>query len=319
MNWEKHVADYLRLRRQLGFQLIWDEHLLGQFTQHLAAQKIERISIETAAGWAGALPEGATVRPVTRAATRWTAIRGFAAYLHSLDPVHEILPRGLFAGRTARQTPHIYTDAEIAALMDAAGRLRRFERNRIYPALFGLLASTGLRIGEALALDIDEADLDTGVLTISRGKSRDPRLVPLHPSTTAALCAYASWRDDQAPDPHTGPTDAAAFFTERDRRRLPYANVQYAFEQVRDAAGLTTDGRAPRLHDLRHTFAVTTLLGWYRDDADVAALMPALSTYLGHASPADTYWYLTAVPELLAHAASKLHAVEATRRTGGAS
>lgn len=316
-NWDEHVADYLRLRRQLGFSLAWDEHLLGQFTQHLATAGIERLTVEAAIAWAGLLPTGVTEPPVTRASTRLTAIRGFATYLHAIDPVHEVPPRGVFARRVSRATPYIYTAAEIAALIESASRLRRFDRGRIYPVLFGLLAATGLRVGEALMLDIDEADLDAGVLTISRGKSRDPRLVPLHPSTTATLRSYASWRDGQAHSQQAVPGDAGAFFTERDRRRLPYINVQYAFEQVREAAGLTTGGAWPRIHDLRHTFAVTTLLGWYRSGADVAAMMPRLSTYLGHTNPADTYWYLSAVPELLAHAASRLDTAASARETGG--
>lgn len=173
--------------------------------------------------------------------------------------------------------------------------------------MFGLLASTGLRVGEALGLDTDEADLDAGVLTISRGKSRDPRLVPLHPTTTAALHDYARWRDRHLDRGNT-PNDAHAFFLNTRGRRLPYTNVRHAFGQARDAAGLTTGTRRPRIHDLRHTFAVTTLLGWYRDGADVAARMPTLSTYLGHTNPADTYWYFTAVPELLAYAANRLDA-----------
>lgn len=316
-SWDEHVADYLRLRRQLGFSLAWDEHLLGQFTQHLAAAGIEQLSVEAAIAWAGLLPTGATEPPVTRASTRLTAIRGFATYLHAIDPAHEVPPRGVFARRVSRATPYIYTAAEIAALIESASRLRRFDRGRIYPVLFGLLAATGLRVGEALMLDIDEADLDAGVLTISRGKSRDPRLVPLHPSTTATLRSYASWRDGQAHSRQTVPGDAGAFFTERDRRRLPYMNVQYAFGQVREAAGLTTGGARPRIHDLRHTFAVTSLLGWYRSGADVAAMMPRLSTYLGHTNPADTYWYLSAVPELLAHAASRLETAASARETGG--
>lgn len=210
--------------------------------------------------------------------------------------------------------PYIYTPGEIADLLDAAAALSRFGRGRIYPAVFGLLASTGLRIGEALGLDTDEVDLDAGVLTISRGKSRDPRLVPMHPTTTTALSDYVSWRDHHL---HRGDaaSDTRAFFVDTTGRRLPYANVRHAFRQTRNDAGLTATGARPRIHDLRHTFAVTTLLGWYRSGADVAALMPGLSTYLGHTNPANTYWYFTAVPELLAHAANRLD-IAASHRKG---
>jgi len=299
--WEGHVADYLRLRRQLGFTLAWDEHLLGQFTQHLVAAGFERITVSHAITWCGLLPEGVTSRPATRASTRLTAVRGFAAYMHALDPVHEVPPRGMFARPVHRPTPHIYTNAEIFALVEAAGTLARGVRAQTYPVLFALLAATGLRIGEALALDRDEADLKAGVLSVSRGKSRDPRLVPLHETTTAAMARYAARRDEQERD-----NRGQAFFTDRDGDRLPYLNVRYAFAQASAAAGLRTEAQRPRMHDLRHTFAVNTLLGWYRDGADVAAKMPLLSTYLGHADPANTYWYLSAVPELLAHAATRL-------------
>lgn len=299
--WADHVADYLRLRRQLGFSLAWDEHLLGQFTEHLATIGAETITVENAVAWAGLLPENVTLRPATRASTRLTAIRGFATYLHALDPVHEVAPVGVFSRHVPRPTPHIYTAEEVAALIGAAGGLQRGNRAAIYPTLFGLLAATGLRIGEALALNRDDADLDRGVLQVSRGKSRDPRLVPLHPTTTTALARYAAGRREPGPDG----TDAA-FFTDQDGHRLSYLNVRHAFVQASTTAGIRTATQQPRMHDLRHTFAVNTLLGWYRAGADVAAKMPTLSTYLGHTDPANTYWYLSAVPELLAHAAARL-------------
>jgi integrase/recombinase XerD len=305
--WDEHVVDYLRLRRQLGFTLAWDERLLGQFTKHLDAAGIQVITITEAIAWCGLLPEGVTSRPLTRASTRLTAVRGFATYMHALDPAHEVPPRGLFARPVHRRTPHIYTHAEIVSLVQAAGHLARGVRAQTYPVLFGLLAATGIRVGEALALDRDEADLAGGVLTISRGKSRDPRLVPLHETTTAALTCYAAWRDEHEPKPVA---THAPFFTDRDGDRLVYMNVRHAFVQASTAAGLRTscdtEAQSPKIHGLRHTFAVDTLLGWYRDGADVAARMPLLSTYLGHTDPANTYWYLSAVPELLAYAATRL-------------
>jgi len=301
--WDEHVADYLRLRRRLGFTLVWDEHLLGQFTAHLAAVGAEGITVADAIAWCGLLPEGVTLRPVTRASTRLTAVRGFAAYMHALDPIHEVPPPGMFSRPVHRPTPHIYTSTEISSLIKAAGTLARGVRAQTYPVLFTLLAVTGLRVGEALALDRDEANLKAGVLSISRGKSRDQRLVPLHATTTAALSRYALWRDEHEQKP--GRSDAP-FFTEPGGAQLAYLNVRYAFEQASTAAGLRTATQRPRIHDLRHTFAVNTLLGWYRDGADVAAKMPTLSTYLGHTDPANTYWYLSAVPELLAHAATRL-------------
>lgn len=302
--WGEHVADYLRLRRQLGFTLSWDEHLLGQFTAHLDTIGTRQLTTVVMIEWAS-LPRPDGGAGVSRAAVRMTAVRSFAAYLHALDPAHEVPPRGVFSHQARRSTPYIYTPAEVTALLHAARELRRFERSRIYPIVFGLLAATGMRVGELLALDTDEVDLDAGVITVSRGKSRDPRLVPIHATVTESLSCYASWRDRRDVMVVDG---RMPFFTDHLGRRLTRFTTEYAFQRVRQTAGLTADGIRPRMHDLRHTFAVTTLLGWYRAGADVAGLLPRLSTYLGHTNPANTYWYLTAIPELLAHAAHMLQA-----------
>ncbi len=304
--WEAHVDDYLRLRRQLGFTLVWDEHLLGQFTTHLNAAGARLLTTTAMIDWAG-LPRPDGGAGASRAAVRMRAVRSFAAYMHALDPAHEVPPAAVFSHQTQRTTPYIYTPGEITGLLEAAGRLRRYERSRIFPVVFGLLAATGMRVGELLALDADEVDLDAGIITVSRGKSRDPRLVPVHATTAATLTEYAARRADRT-------AQSAAFFIDHRGRRLSRCNTQYAFERAREAAGLTAGGARPRMHDLRHTFAVTTLLGWYREGADVAGLLPRLSTYLGHSNPANTYWYLTAVPELLAHAARMLNIAQQTTR-----
>ncbi len=304
--WEAHVADYLRLRRQLGFTLAWDEHLLDQLTTHLNAAGTGLLTTSGMIDWAG-LPRPDGGAGASRAAVRMRAVRSFAAYMHALDPAHEVPPAGVFSHQARRSTPYIYTPEQITALLDAAAELRRYERSRIFPVVFGLLAATGMRVGELLALDADEVDLDAGIITVSRGKSRDPRLVPVHATTAATLTEYAAWRTDRL-------EQSAAFFTDHRGRRLSRCNTQYAFERAREAGGLLAGGVRPRMHDLRHTFAVTTLLGWYRDGADVAGLLPRLSTYLGHSNPANTYWYLTAVPELLAHAARMLDTAQQPTR-----
>lgn len=306
--WAGRVEDYLKLRRSLGFALVWDEHLLRRFTVDLARSGITVLTVADAIAWAGALPAGQTHRPVTRATVRLTAIRGFATYLHSLDPVHEIPPRDVFGWRKTRPMPYIYTAEEIAALLDTCTGLIRYGRRHLYPVLFGLIAATGLRLGEALGLGWDEVDLDAGTLTITRGKSRDPRLVPIHPTTTDVLRDYVN---RIAPAHRNGGQvsqngDGPRLFTLPSGGPLPPCNVHHAFRQVTTWAGIRTEQFWPRIHDLRHTFAVNTLLGWYRDGRDVAAQMPVLSTYLGHTHPANTYWYLTATPELMAYAADRL-------------
>lgn len=157
--WEEHVADYLRLRRQLGAVLAWDEHLLGQYTTYLAAAGRLRITTANAVSWAQA-PFDGPGNPVARAARRLMAVRGFATYMHAVDPSHEILPQGIFVHPVHRSAPYIYTSAETAALIEAAGHLGHGTRARTYPTLFGLLAVTGLRVGEALGLNRDDVDLD---------------------------------------------------------------------------------------------------------------------------------------------------------------
>lgn len=308
--WKQHAADYLRLRRQLGAILAWDEHLLDHYTTQQTAEDVEVLTTAHATAWAQ-IPAEAPGHPTARAARRMRAIRGFATYMHALDPAHQIPPQGIFEYQHQRVAPYIYTETEIAALLKAAGQLPGGIRAHTYPTLFGLLASTGLRIGEALGLHRKDVDLHTGVVVVSSGKSRHPRLVPLHASTTAALQSYAAWR--RTHESHKQPS-SAPFFINRDADTVPYANARKAFVDATTAAGIRTHRPYPRMHDLRHAFSVKTLLNWYRNGEDVAAMMPALSTYLGHSDPADTYWYLSAVPELLTYAAKRLNAVDLPRQ-----
>lgn len=301
--WTDFASDYIRLRRQLGADLRWPEYLLGQLCAELDASGCEVLTLDVAIAWCSILPEGVSGAPRTRAATRMTTIRGFATYLHALNPAHEVPPPGMFPYRAHRAHPHIYSDAEISAVIRAAATQVGELRVHTFPVIFALLAATGMRIGEVIALDRDAVDLNDGVLFIHRGKNGDPRLVPLHPSATAALARYSRWRDKH----HTN-TQTRAFFGDAEGERVKYAAVRAAFVHASTAAGIRTGTRPPRMHDLRHTFAVNTLLGWYREGVDVAAKMPALSVYLGHSDPANTYWYVSAVPELLAHAAALLDA-----------
>jgi integrase len=205
--------------------------------------------------------------------------------------------------RYRRVAPHLYTPEEIAALLRQASMLAHPLRALTYTTLFGLLAVTGLRTGEACQLDRDDVDLAAGVLTIRAGKLNKAREVPLHPSTSQALQSYGRRRDELRPNLAT-----PAFFVNTAGRRLEARRVPETFAQLRAATGIrpAPGGRAPRVHDLRHTFSVTTILGWYRSNMDVHAQLPLLSTYLGHVDPVSTYWYLQAAPELMALAAQRL-------------
>lgn len=298
------AEDYLVLRRRLGFALKSSGQQLIGFARY--ADSIGHrgpITIDLAVGWAR-LPRDASPCWWAR---RLDIVRQFAQYRRLFDPQTEIPPAGLLGPSSRRVTPHIYSDKEIAALLDAAGKLRPAGglRPHTYVTLLGLLLSAGLRISEALQLGCSDIDFDDGVLTVRRTKFRKSRLVPLHPSTVTALAKYARKRDEHFPG-----TPVPAFFVNEPGKPLRASTVASTFCVLRDQLGWTRDrdGRRPRLHDMRHTMAVCTLLRWYREGMDVDRKMPALSTYLGHVEVRDTYWYLTAVPELMAITAARFEA-----------
>lgn len=230
-------------------------------------------------------------------------VRGFATYCKALDPAHEVPPADLLPHRTGRATPYLYSDEEIRALMAAAEGLPFPLRALTFRTLVALLAVTGLRVGEAIRLDRADLDLNAGILTVRGSKFGKSREVPLHPSSVAALGAYLARRDALHPRPA-----APALFISLAGTRLLYCGVHWTFLRLVRRAGLVPRSAScrPRPHDLRHTFAVRTVLEWYRAGADVEARLPRLSTYLGHVNPGATYWYLSAAPELLALAGERL-------------
>ncbi len=228
---------------------------------------------------------------------RLSAVRPFARHCAVFDPDTEVPPAGLLGRGPRRKQPHIYSDAEVSSLLRQASLLqpRGGLRPKMYVAFFSLLVSTGLRLGEACRLMPDDVDLDDGVLTVRETKFRKSRLVPLHPTATAALIRYADHRD-------TPPTRSGCFFRTDHAPALNPKAVDSTFSQIRDRLGWTAHGRTrlPRIQDTRHTFAVRRLLRWYEDGADVDRKILALATYLGHAKVTATYWYLSVVPELMA-------------------
>jgi integrase/recombinase XerD len=294
---DRHVVDYLRLRRSLGYKLVREGQVLPQFVAWLRRSGASTITTEAAVAWAQ-LPQG--VSPITWV-HRLGAVRGFARYLHTIDPATEIPPQGVFPRPAHRATPYVYSPEEVRALLHAASRLRPQLRGATYETLFGLLAATGARIGETLVLQRDDVDLGDGVLTLTGSKSGRARLVPLHPSTTQALHRYAAYRDRLCPRPR-----ATTFFVSTAGTPLHHRCVHHTFTKLTTAIGVRTPNLKPRIHDLRHTFIINRLLDFYRTPGDPAGRMPTLSTYVGHVNPAGTYWYLSAVPELMQLAAQRL-------------
>jgi integrase/recombinase XerD len=298
---EQAMRDYLQLRRSLGYDLAEAHWLLPSFVALLDARGATTVTVEAALTWAQQPPGrgGYSVGP-----RRMTIVRGFARYLAGIDPATEVPPLGLVPHRPHWRPPFLFTPADIDTLLAKAGQsLVPPLRAATYQTLIGLLAASGLRIGEAIKLDRGDIDWHDGVLLIRESKFNKSRLVPLQPSSITALHTYDEVRDRLQP----GPLEPS-FFVSLTRKRLLYAVVSQTFRRLVDDAGVGIGAPSPpRLHDLRHSFAIRTLLGWYRSGEDVQVRLPALSTYLGHREPACTYWYLSASPELLALAAARQH------------
>jgi len=296
---EQHLAEYLAVRRAMGYKLARAGKLLPQFTTWMAERDEHLITTEVALRWA-------TLPPATGSnwhRQRLTVVRGFATHLHAIDPVHEIPPADLLPWRPRRAVPYLYTDAEILALMDSATVIPTPHRAATMRTLIGLLAVTGMRVGEAIRLDRSDIDLANELLIVRDSKFGKSREVALHPSTIITLQRYLARRDRPIPSEPT-----AAVFTSAAGTRLSYCNVHLAFKRIVTHAGLRPRAAScrPRPHDLRHTFAVNTLLDAYRTSENRAIRLPLLSTYLGHVHPGSTYWYLQAAPELLALASDRL-------------
>jgi integrase/recombinase XerD len=300
------AEDYLRVRRALGYKLERQGWQLGQFVAYLDRVGASTVTIEHAVAWA--------TEPTSAGARYWSdrlsVVRQFARHLRTIDPTCVVPPKELLPYRKRRPTPFIYTREEIDALMRATGGLRGELHRATMRTLIGLMAATGMRVGETIGLNRGDVDDRHQLLRIIDSKFGKSREVALHTSTIDALHAYAGVRDHCCPQP-----GCEAFFLSRNGTRLLSQVVHLTFSRLVQTAGLQprSTGCRPRMHGLRHTFAVSTLLDWYANGENVQAKLPLLSTFLGHVEPATTYYYLTAVPELLTLAAQRLEPVEGDR------
>ena len=308
---QERLAGYLAVRRALGYRLVRAEKLLGQFIAWMHERGETTITTAVALEWSTLpLATGSNWH-----AHRLSVVRGFAAHVHALDPAHELVPADLLPQRPHRAVPYLYTDAEIRALMKGSSVIPTPHRAATMRALIGLLAVTGMRVGEAIRLNQVDIDDRRDLITVVESKFGKSRQLAVHDTTIAALRSYLARRDRPVP---TEPTDAV--FTSAAGTRLTYCNVHLAFKRIVKHAELPPRSAVcrPRPHDLRHTFAVDTLLDAYRDDngdgEHIQARIALLCTYLGHVNPGSTYWYLQAAPELLALAADRLERVEGSTR-----
>lgn len=290
---------YLTMRKGLGYKYEKQTPRLADFVAFMEERDATTITTKLALEWA-------TLPPDRRASwkIRLCDVRGFARHAASFDPRTEVPPAGILPGHK-RAKPYVYSDAEIDALLGAALALAPDDGlNRwTYHTLFGLIAVTGMRLGEVIDVECGDVNLDAGVLTVRLTKFGKSRLVPLHPTTCSALRNYAARRDA-----HLGPRGGSTFFVNRRGNRLRPDVVEHVFLRLSRQIGLRRPGdrTGPRIHDFRHRFAITTLINCYRSGRDAEQQIPALSTYLGHTNVSDTYWYLRATPGLMQEAVRRL-------------
>jgi integrase len=302
----RHLRNYLTLRRQLGFKFYVEASYLRSFVAFAQKQGARFVSTDLALQWA-TLPANITQKQRAR---RLGVVRGFAHYLRAFEPRTDVLTAKLIPARSFRPEPYLFSENQVNQLIAAARRIDPGHKIKglTLSTLLGLLAVTGMRVGEALALERTDVDVAGELITVRRSKGNKTRLVPLHPSTAQVLDRYARTRDKLCLLPVT-----PNFFVWEGGTRLRY---QVAWEWFREAAcqaGLRPLGGGrggPRIHSLRHCFAVRTLFNWYRRDADVDTRLPELATFLGHGHVTDTYWYISAVPELLALATRRWERAE---------
>jgi len=291
------VDDYLKLRRMLGFKLFHETWWLPDFVSYLDQNRSSFITIDLAIRWA-MQPTG-----VDRSwwGRRLGAVRQFARHYRAVDPRTEIPSRDLIPFRSPRRAPYLYTNTDVVALIRAATALPHPLLAASYSSLIGLLATTGMRVGEALGLDDADFDRTRGLVVIRGAKFNKTREVPLHASTLAALTAFSRRRDRQRPHRRS-----SSLFLSSTGAPVAYSNFRTTFRRLVKVTEIGDGRLKPRIHDLRHSFAVNTLRDWYRAGADVDPRMPWLSAYLGHVNATTTYWYLTATPELVTLAAKRL-------------
>ena len=301
------LEEYLELRRRLGFKLRDVRYELAKFVRFAQQEKAPFITTKLALRWANQIEGG---HPAHRT-TRLSMLRRFADYMSSVDPRTEVPPQGLLPHRYFRKNPYFYSDAQIIDLIRAARQIPspRGLRAATYSTLFGLLAVTGMRLGEALGLDRQDVDLDRGVLRIRQAKFNKSRLVPIHSTTRDKLQRYKDLRDQRLPRPR-----GASFLVSEQGTRLTGSIVRHWFIRLSRQIGLRqrSDRHGPRIHDMRHRFVIKTLRRWYTTNQDVDAHLPELATYIGHGHVSDTYWYISAIPELLQLATKRLEAKSRT-------
>lgn len=306
-DFRRHSRDYLDIRRALGYKLAGEGRLLADLVGFLDKEGASTITTALAATWTTQATGSAAY-----IARRMRVARHFARYLHALDPDTEVPADGLFPAGKHRPVPYIFSADDVGALMAAARTLEPAIRAATFETLIGLLAATGMRVGEAMALDVGDIDWPGHALAVRESKYAKSREILLHSSTIDALRTYSAAKERLG---HS--RSGSSLLISARGSRLSHSTVQPTFRHLVRLAGLEKPPGSPQpkihIHCFRHSFAVDTLIAWYRDGGNVAARMPLLSTYLGHVDPRATYWYVSGVPELLTLAAQRLQTADGTR------
>lgn len=296
------LSEYLDHRRRFGADMTAVGLALKPFAAFADAEGAEWITTELFLRWKDTFGSAGS----NTWAGRLCLVRGFTLWLQGLDDRHEVPPKGLIPWRRSRPRPWIYSEAEIEQIVVAAAALPSQSglRGATCSTLFGLIAVTGLRVGEALGLDDRDVDAVNATLSVRHGKNRKSRVIPVTRCVVAKLQAYQQFRDHVVVRAGSG-----ALFRAENGKRTTANNAQRNFARVGQIIGLrqpsSGNGHGPRIHDLRHAMASLTILDWFRQGRDVDAEMYKLSAYLGHANPSGTWWYIEAVPELLALASER--------------
>jgi len=301
MNLQQLLQSYLEMRRGLGFKLHSDGVALKSFVLFMEQHQQNFITIQWALEWAKSTSK---VKPV-RWAIRLSFVRPFACYCRTMDQHSEVIPNDLLPVHYQRPQPYIFSDNDIRRLLQASKQLdvkEPFFSNTLYCA-FGLLSITGLRISEALNLMVDDVDLKNSLLTVRGAKFGKSRLIPLHKTTIDVLINYYEQREEFLKG-----QSLSYWFVNREKKRLRYDCIAYHFDHLLKSLEIYSqrENHKPHFHDLRHFFAISVLLKWYHNKEDVERLLPILSAYLGHVETRDTYWYLSACPELMGIAKDRL-------------
>lgn len=298
---EQLLEEYLDLHHRLGFKMVSAAYELRRFVRFVRQQGSSFITTRLAVEWATLSKR---CQPVMWS-TRLGFVRQFAKYLSAVDPRTEVPPASLLPHRHLRKPPYFYSDQEVASLVRAAWGIPSPKglKAATYATLFGLIAVTGMRLGEAVSLDLEDVDLERGLLTVRLAKSKKTRCLPVHATTLARLRQYRRLRDQTLPN-----SKCPSFLLSEQDTRLTGWVARRWFIILSRQIGLRrpSDHRGPRIHDLRHRFVIKTLCGWYRSGQDVESHLPELVTYIGHGHVRDTYWYISATPELLLLATKRL-------------